>query len=261
VLEKVRPFMPGDPQLLQAEARIWLAQAKYSKALPLLEVAHEAQPNERVTSDMWGVCLLGTRQYDRAAEQGVPWIRVLALNVLGRKEEAELLATELANTGDVWLLLQLLYQSGQYARVVQFVESRWTDLAELEAQYPIGGEGGGLMLNVAGSYARLGNVERFDDVMRRVRAAHDRDLLQNDRNGGLYFAEARYSALIGDTTRSVSLLEQAFEHNFTRSVPLHFISPDLEILRGDPRYESLLARMNDHVEAERAELGLEPLDT
>jgi len=261
VLEKVRPFMPGDPQLLRAEARIWLWQAKYSKALALLGPAHETQPNDRVTSEMWGVCLLGTRQFERAAEQAVPWIRVLALNVLERREEAELVATGLANAGDARPLLQFLYQNGRHAQVVQYIESRWDDLSELEAQYPDGGDGYDLMLNVAASYAHQGNEKRFEDAMRRVRAAHDRDMLQNDRNGGLYFSEARYYALMGEPERSVSLLEQALSLNFHRPVPLHFIAPELEPLRGDPRYEAILLRMNQHVEAERAELGLEPRNT
>lgn len=261
VLEKVRPFMPGDPQLSHAEARIWLSQAKYSEALGLLEEVHLVRPNDRVTSQMWSICLLSTRQYERVAEQGIPWVRILALNALGRREEAELLAMELAREGEPWVLLQMLYQDGQHARAVQYVESQWTDLAELEQQFPDRGDGFNLMLNVAGSYAREGNEERFADAMQRVRAAHDRGLLQNDKDGGLHFAEARYYALMGDTERSVSLLERAFELHFTRPVPLHVISPELEILRGDPRYEALLVRISEHIEAERAALGLDPVST
>jgi hypothetical protein len=42
---------------------------------------------------------------------------------------------------------------------------------------------------------------------------------------------------------------------------LHTIWPELEPLRGDPRYEALLTRLHEKTEAERAELGLEPLST
>ena len=82
--------------------------------------------------------------------------------------------------------------------------------------------------------------------------ALDTNLLRN---------EARYHALLGDADRAIGYLEQAADQNLYFSVPLHTIWPELEPLRGDPRYEALLTRLHEKTEAERAELGLEPLNT
>jgi len=54
---------------------------------------------------------------------------------------------------------------------------------------------------------------------------------------------------------------EAVDRNLYYSLPLHEIWPDLEPLPGDPRYEALLTRLHEQLEAERAELGLEPLNT
>jgi TolB-like protein len=261
LLERVRPFMPGDPNILQAEARIWMSVARPSKALPLLEQAHASQPNDRVTSDIRSEALLGTAQFERAAEGGSPWARVLAMTRLGRGEEARLLASQLAGEGLVWPMLAHLVVTGQYAALAQFVDSRWTDLAAFEAENPDSGDGYHPMLNIAVAYARLGDEERFGDAMRRVRAAHDRARLQYAEHGGLLFGEARYFAMLGDTEQAVAYLEQAMERHFRPSVPLHEITPELEPLRGDPRYQALLARMNELLNGERAELGLDPVST
>ena len=262
LLERTRPFLPGDPQLQQAEARIWRSLGRPAKALALLEPAHRAQPNHFVTSNMFSICLLMTRQWDRVLEEGgTPWARAVAMRQLGRIEEAGILATQLAAEGDIGTLVAHLYQTGQYQKLAAYIDSSWPDLADLESAYPSGGDGYGLMLDVAGAYARVGDEARFEEAMQRVRAAHDRDALQYALDTSLLRNEARYHALLGDADRAIGYLEQAADQNLYFSVPLHTIWPDLEPLRGDPRYEAVLARLHEKVEAERAELGLEPLNT
>jgi TolB-like protein len=262
VLERTRPFLPGDPQLQQAEARIWLSLGQPAKAMTLLEPAHEAQPNDYVISNLFSVSLLMTRQWDRVLEEGgTPWARAVALRQLGRTEESGILSAQLAAEGDIGTLVAHLYQTGQYQKLAEYIDSSWPDLADLESAYPSGGDGYGLMLDVAGAYARVGDEARFEEAMQRVRAAHDRDALQYALDVGLLRNEARYHALLGDVDRAIGYLEQAVDRNFFFSAPLHVIWPDLEPLRGDPRYEALLARLHEKLEAERAELGLEPLNT
>jgi TolB-like protein len=262
LLERMRPFMPGDPQLLQAEANIWLSLGHPSKALPLLDHAHAAQPNDFVINSLRSLALLQTRQLDRVVdEDGAPWARVIAMSALNRVEEASILAAKLGTEGNVGLLIQVFYQTGQHARLVEFIESRWIDLGAVESEFPDGGDGYGLMLNIAGAYARVENPERFEDAMARVRAAHDRAILQNDKDAGLLRSEARYHALLGKSELAIDYLEQAASLNMLFSMPFHELWPDLEGLRGEPRYEALLTLMNERVEAERKALGLEPVST
>jgi tetratricopeptide (TPR) repeat protein len=144
LLERTRPFLPGDPQLQQAEARIWRSLGRPAKALALLEPAHRAQPNHFVTSNMLSICLLMTRQWDRVLEEGgTPWARAVAMRQLGRIEEAGILATQLAAEGDIGTLVAHLYQTGQYQKLAAYIDSSWPDLADLESAYPSGGDGYG----------------------------------------------------------------------------------------------------------------------
>ena len=262
LLDRVRPFLPGDPQLQQAEAGIWLSQGHPAKALALLEPAHRAQPSDAVISNLLSVGLLMTRQWDRVLTEGTPpWARAIALRRLGRTEEAGILASQLASEGDIGALVGHLYSTGQYQKLVEYIDSGWPDLADLESAYPSGGDGYGLMLDIAGAYARLGAETRFEEAMQRIRAAHDSAALQYAVDDDLLRNEARYYALLGDGDQAIGYLEQALDQNLYFPVPLHQIWPDFESLRGEPRYEAILARLNEQVESELAELGLDPVTT
>jgi TolB-like protein/Tfp pilus assembly protein PilF len=262
LLERIRPFMPGDPQLMQAEAVLWIRQGQPSRALPLLEVGHAAQPDDAVMKVWWTVSLAQLDERERIVnEDGAPWLRAIALDLMGRTEEGDMLTAELAANGDIAPLVRHLYMSGQHRKLADWVASNWPNLDDLERAYPGDDYGYELMINLAGAYARLGLTESFADAMRRVRAAHDRALGQGTLAPNLQLAEGRYYALAGDGDRAIAHLERAVELNLMRGVPLHLLHPDLEALRGDPRYDALEARMAEHVEAERAAVGLEPLRT
>ena len=69
---------------------------------------------------------------------------------------------------------------------------------------------------------------------------------------------ASYYAMAGDLTTSLDYLDRAATIGMTGTLRLATSWPALEPLEGDPRYEAIQARMNDHLNAERAKLGLEP---
>jgi len=262
LLERTRPFLPGDPQLQQAEAGIWLSLGRPANALALLESAHEAQPSDYVIRELLSWGLLQTGQWERIlADGGTRWAQVVAMLQLGRAEEAGILASQMASEGNIGILVHYLYRTGQYQELAEYINTGWPDLAKLESAYPSGGDGYGLMLDVAGAYARVGDEARFEEAMHRVRAAHDAAALEYALDTSLLRNEARYHALLGDSERAIDFLEQAVEQNTITSAPLHQIWPDLEVLRGEPRYEAILARLNERVESERAELGLDPVST
>jgi len=262
LVDRTRPFLPGDPTLLQAEAIIWVYQGQPSRALPLLESAHAAQPDDAVLEAWWAGSLAMTGQYERiVSEEATPRPRVVALDLLGRGEEAGMLATKLAVDGTIRPWVGHLYQTGQYRQLIDWIESRWADLGALQSQYPGGDRGYDLMIDVAGAYAQLGMTEEFSDAMRRVRAAHDHALAQGALIVNLELAEGRYYTLAGDADLAMDHLEQAVALGLTYGAPLHALYPELQALRGGPRYEALQAGMQEHLDAERAALGLEPIST
>jgi TolB-like protein len=261
LLDRIRPFLPGDPQILQSEAGTWMSLGRPAKALPLLEEALKSQPNDAVMRHFRGWGLILTGQFERADQVGQPWIRTLALMNMNRTEEALTLARQLAAEGLVGPLINLFDHTGQTKQLVQFVESRWPDLGAFEAEYPDDGSGYRSMLQIARAYALLGDEDRFNDAMARVRAAHDRDIEQGIGDIGFFAEEADYYVLAGDPDRALGLLEQAVEKGLVTPVALQQIWPAMQTLAGDAKFQALQSRIIERCNSERKELGLEPLST
>jgi TolB-like protein/Flp pilus assembly protein TadD len=262
LIERVRPFLPGDPQILQSEANTWLSLGQHSKALPLLDEALETQATDGVLRNLRGWGLIQTGQFERAINDGMPWHKAIALGNMGRREEALILAKELADTeGFIGLYLGQLDRSGQYQKIVEFIEPRFPDLAAVEAEYPDDGSGFGLMLAIAQAYSKVGNEAQFNDAMKRIRIAHDRSIEQGIKDFYFLAADAQYWALAGDPARAIALLGQAVDRGMV--VPLRFdqIWPATQSLSGDAEFEAIQARMFEHLNIERAALGLEPMRT
>jgi TolB-like protein/Tfp pilus assembly protein PilF len=261
LLERIRPFLPGDPQVLQSEAATWMSLGHPAKALPLLVTALQSQASDAVMRNFRGWSLLQTGQFERALEEGQPWHQALALSVLNRQEEALMTAQKVAGEGIVAPLIDQLDRTGQHRQLVDFLESRWADLGAFESEYPDDGTGYGMMLQIARAYSSLGNEHLFNDAMTRVRAAHDRNLEQGVKDFFFLAAEAHYYVLAGDPDRAVSLLGQAVDQGLVLANRFELIWPAMQVLAGDHRFEAIQAKMFEHMNSERAELGLEPLST
>ena len=259
LIDRIRPFLPGDPQLLQAEAQTWISLGRPAKAILLLETALESQPSDAVMRNFLGVSLLQTAQFERVAEIGQRWSRSIALSLLNRQEEAMMIATELASEGLVGNLINQLDRNNQHEELIEFVELHWPGLAAFESEYPDDGTGYSDMLRIARAYSLQGNEARFDDAMARVRAAHDRSIEQGVTAGYFLSSEARYYVLSGDRERALDFLSQAVDAGLVFGSRFELAWPEMEVFAGEPRYEALQARVDERVNAERAELGLDPV--
>jgi hypothetical protein len=76
-----------------------------------------------------------------------------------------------------------------------------------------------------------------------------------------FMSEASHQALAGNLEASVDWLDRAISRGYISTLRISQEWPCLEPLEGDPRYEAVRARMVEHLNAERAELGLDPLST
>ncbi len=261
LIERVRPFLPGDPQVLQAEANTWMALGKPSKAIPLLDAALATQPNDAVMRQILGWGLLYSGQYERAAAEGNPWHKAFALSMLNRQEEALMIAQSQAAEGNAPVLIGQFYRSGQYQQLIDFVEERWPDLANYESEYPDGGSGYRDMIAIAYAYSQLGKQTGFDDAMARVQIAHNRSLEQGVKVNYFLIDHARYLVLANDPKGAVATLSQAVDSGLLMAVRPDRIFPEMQPLAGEPEYEAVVARMTQNVNAERAALGLEPISS
>jgi TolB-like protein len=259
LLERIRPFLPGDPQVLQAEAGTWLSLGEVAKAVPMLESALLQQPSDAVVNNLLGFALMRTGQFEQVIERSNPWLKAFALSLLNRREEAMIIANELASNGFVGSMIYQLYRADEYEKLTSFIESRWTDLAEYESEYPNGGGGWGSMLAIAHAYAKTGNEATFNDAMARVRAAHDHAIEQNIADPFFWADEARYYVMAGDNGKALDLLEQAIDKGMFFPVKFTSVWREMEAIAGEPRFKAVQARSLERVNIERVKLDLEPM--
>lgn len=180
---------------------------------------------------------------------------------LDRMEEATILAQQLADSGDdVASLIGLLANTGRQEEMLRFFDDRWPSLDAYEADFPILGAGGiGTMTDIAYAYFSVGNQERFADAMSRIQAA-----LEARHNTGIdnyfnTFNEGVYAALAGEHEAALTHLANVVDRGLIFGTRMSNASSALKILEGDPEYEAIQSRMLEHLNAERIELGLEPV--
>jgi TolB-like protein len=261
LLERIRPSMPNDPFVMRMEASVLYGEGHIARGLMLAEKALALRPDHFPNQGLVGQGLLLTGQYERLADEGHPWQRVIALNGLGRTEEATLLAEAEARTGnDVGTLIALLVNTGQQQEAVRFLEERWPDLGAYERDYPILGSGGvGTMLDIALAYAATDNEARFEDAMHRAETALMQLRELGFDNEFLELMESVHAVLSGDHGSALMRLAAAVDAGFVMGSRFAASWAAFKVLEGDPEYQAIEARMFEHLNAERAELGLEPI--
>jgi hypothetical protein len=218
------------------------------------------QPNDRVYRSFYSVGLNDTLQNQLLVEEGYRGWKVVGLRRLGRLEEASILAYEFAAEGGLLTLFNFLNSSGRSDELITYLEARWPDLQKFEADFPSDGyRGYWEMAEIALAYRRAGRQDRFREAMTRVRNAHDSLIEQGMANPRFWLYEAAYYALADDSDEALKHLAAAIDAGFIASTRITDDLPFFSDLEGDPEYEAIQARMVEHLNAERATLGLDPV--
>jgi len=262
LIEKTRPFMPQDVNMLWLDGMMKYWSGDLAAALPLAEKALQLTPQDRVlrTDVSWD--LFNTGQYERVAQEGYWSVKVFALAHLGRVEEATMLAQDWASQGKIGPYLTLLNMTTQSQALIHYVEERWPSLEAFEKDFPAFGYFGYTeMLDIALAYRRAGNQDKFNDAMVRVRAAHDSLTKQGLSNTAFFASEAAYYAMADDRQQALKFLAAAVDGGAIFATHITDVWPYFEELKGDPAYEAIQARMIKHLNSERNKLGLEPAST
>jgi len=260
VLDRAKPYMPGDPTILNYEALGHFVRGEIALGLPLVEAAIAQQPGNAQNRFVLSVGLFQSHQYERLATEGVPGFRIAALTYLRRTEEAGILAQQHAAEGDVESLLGFLNVTGKSDDAVRYLEEHFADLDHMEAAFPDQGLNGyGFMTEVAYAYSQTGGQQRFNDAMQRIRRAHDKQRSAGADNYIFDMYEAGYYSMAGDLERAIDLFERAIDRGHITSTRPGDDRPYFKPLEGEPRFEAARMRMIEHLNRERAALGLEPV--
>jgi len=254
-------FLPGDVSLIGSMGKVENMAGNWAEGDRLLTRALELEPLNFVDRIWLSNAALATQQYERLAEVGTDRFKAIALNQLGRVEEGLILGAAWVEKGNnPNRYFQQLVQNGRFQELVSFLESRWPDLGALEKHFPDRqGFGAHLMGSVAHAYSHLGEVDKFDEAMALSQASLEWQVAQGANNWALTLSRAHFAMLSGDREAAVSLLEQAFGQGFIQMVLLTMDHSVFTPLRGEPRFETVLSKMHERLNEQRASLGLEPV--
>lgn len=262
VLDRVRQFTRDEPIFVEAEAMVRIQAGEYAEALPFAQFAVERAPQNQNSLFRLGLVLMRLNEYEPILdlEMSRPFQRMTALRLLGRTEEATMLARDYAGT-DPMALFNMMVIAGQYEAAVEMLENRWPDLEAFDAFY--GGNfgfGNYNMLLLAKAYLETGNTARFDQAMRMVRDEHDRQLAEGAGSPDFRVVEAKYWTMANDHEKAIDYLELAVAQGWSGSPRLSDTNILLKPLEGDPRYEAVQAQALERLNRERTETGLSALE-
>jgi TolB-like protein len=260
-LDQMEPFLPGDPQIEGGRAWIDFVQGKVADGLKRSQAAVAIQPTDRTFRASVNQGNYLTHQYDLVFDDEWSEYIVWSLFNLDRNEEAAIAARERAARGVVGPLFAFLNASDRSELLVRYFEERWADLDAFQRDIPASMFGYREMADIALAYRRAGNQARFDEAMAALGAACERTLAQGMQGSEFLMVVAAYHAMAGDSRESLRWLGRAIDGGLIVSTRISREYPYFRELDGQPEYEAIQQRMIEHLNRERAQLGLEPVST
>ncbi len=262
-LDRIQPLIPNSAMMQHAEATIRLSLGQVAEGLALIETSIALNPSSSVGRLTRRFAWMDSHQYERVAAEGEGFLPVFALAILGRNEEASILAFKRADErADVDILFNYLNMAGRSDELIAYLEERWPNLDALRVDFPpYGAFGDFLMLDVALAYTRTGNQQRFDEALEHVRTVHEKLKTQGVKRAVFLMNEAAHQALAGDIEASLDYLNRAISQGLITTTKITRQWPALSPLEGNPQFEAIQARMIEHLNNERQKLGLEPVSS
>jgi tetratricopeptide (TPR) repeat protein len=159
-------------------------------------------------------------------------------------------------------LFDFLVNSGREQELIRFVQDRWGDLDAFENDVlNRDGFAHQTMGHIARAYQLLGDEGKYSDALQRFRASLDFQRANGADSFLMEWAEGYYFALAGDFDAALTHLERASTFGFKFDLETSAYWPVYKPLDGVPRFEALKADGQRRINAEREQVGLEPLSS
>ena len=115
------------------------------------------------------------------------------------------------------------------------------------------------MGHIALAYKLSGNESMFQDALQRFRASLDFQRANGADSLFMEWAEGYYFTLAGELDAALTHMERASLYGFKYDLKTSHYWPVYKALDGLPRFEALKADGQSRINADREQLGMEPL--
>ena len=260
-LAELEPFLPSDPNIDASRSIVDFEEGKMATGLQRSIAVLEKKPSDRTYKVGVNRGNYFTHQYEQVKDDHWSDLAILANFNLGRHEEAEILARKQAVDGVVAPLFAFLNATDQSGLLIDYFEDRWRDLAAFERAIPAKVFGYREMADIALAYQRAGNTVRFEEAIALLDSASLKAHSEGIKSNRFMMLLAAQHAMVGETEGALTRLAQAIDGGLIISAKISKEYPYFKELEGNPQYEAIQARMIEHLNSERAKLGLEPVST
>ena len=257
-LERIRGQLAAvsDRPVRGAQTTLAILRADYAGAVKI------HRPDDE-TDDLWSwmhalsLIQLGEPEWAARMAAGTP-AEIAGLAIAGRIEESRMVARSMVSGGDgVHEYIDALVADQRYGEAIEFLDQRWSSLAAFEEQVVVWGLDSGQTLGrLVEAFRITGDEARAEQFMTRYAEVLAHMDAEGADNPWHLFSRAYFAALNADAERALAYLQAYSDAG-------HFMPPDFfdrwrpfTLLRGDQRFEALLATMTERLDAQRAELGL-----
>ena len=258
LLERMTAFDPDSPDIILARATHYLFSGRAGESLSLMEKRRDMGEMSGIANVYLSVGLTRTGQFERATEEGSPFLKVLPLYNVGRKDEAYELAYRFAGEGSTGDLFTLFIREGRDRDLTDFLEERWPSVAAFAEENRGSEFGYDTLSRVAFAYMRQGNDERFEDAMMRIDQHFENMQSQGVDNFAFSSSMALHNAMRGDIDSAFDNLSSAIDRGWTTAGEPTVVEPRLTLMADDPRFELARATMLMTLNRDREIVGLPP---
>lgn len=228
------------------------------ESLSLMEKRRDMGEMSGIANLYLSVGLNRTGQFERATEEGSPFLKVLPLYNVGRKDEAYELAYRFAGEGSTGDLFTLFIREGRDRDLTDFLEERWPSVAAFAEENRGSEFGYDTLSQVAFAYMRQSNDERFEDAMMRIDRHFENMQSQGVDNFAFSSSMALHNAMRGDIDSAFDNLSSAIDRGWTTAGEPTVVEPRLTLMADDPRFELARATMLMTLNRDREIVGLPP---
>jgi TolB-like protein/Tfp pilus assembly protein PilF len=254
MIEERLEYRPNDASLLSAYGQVKQLSGDLAEARMLFKRSHDKEPLNAVNNLWFGFTALTLGEYELAVDIAPNRNAVIALNALGRVEEALTLSKQLIDKGDSLNgYFSVLLANGRFEEIAQLLESRWPSLNAFSEQWPEKrGYGSFTMISIATAYRELGNQPKFDEAMAILKSSLAAQQAAGADNTAINQSHAMYAMLSGDRDAAIGFLEKAFQQGFQVDTHTFALFKPLE---GNPRFDAAKAAADDRFEEELAKVN------